>query len=346
MGLNFSMAGQESSLTQYSGVPKEKQMIGAMLENDVFAGTDNNYTNGARIEWMSSTDEDPNSFNACLGTLMGGTNASSSWRRFMGMGNSELLTQQWGVSLTQLIFTPELKSRKPLWGQHPYVGSLCLALTSIVKSEDRSNVFNVQVGWTGPSSLSKQCQRMIHTMLKMEQWPGWANQMPGECIFNFNFTRQYRLRFLESNSVCGLETDGLAYWFAQAGTIAIQGGGGFMLRFGKNLPNTGFSNSARSITPISSPFIYNKAYSSNWSLYGFIGGEVKYVGRNLYLDGPAFHSYPKYVQKFPFVASWSFGVGTRYKDLFLDVGWSFETKEYHTQRHIHGTACIQAKWAF
>lgn len=84
-----------------------------------------------------------------LGTVLGGTNASDSWRRFMGMNGSANLRQQWGLDLTQLMYTPEQKATYPIYNQHPYVGNLTLGLTSLVKDEDRANSLELQLGTTG-----------------------------------------------------------------------------------------------------------------------------------------------------------------------------------------------------
>lgn len=73
----------------------------------------------------------------------------------MGMNGSSNLRQQWGLDLTQLMFTPERKLREPIYGEHPYVGNLTLGLISLVKNEDRANVLELQLGTTGSPSLAK-----------------------------------------------------------------------------------------------------------------------------------------------------------------------------------------------
>lgn len=103
---------------------------------------------GVRFAWMSGTTSRSHSFSGMLGTVLGGTNASASWRRFMGMNGSPNLRQQWGLDLTQLMYTPEQKATYPIYNQHPYVGNLTLGLTSLVKNEDRANSLELQLGTT------------------------------------------------------------------------------------------------------------------------------------------------------------------------------------------------------
>lgn len=116
-----------------AAAPQEGPVISLHVENDMFVGDDDNYTSGVRIGWMSGTTAESRTFSGMLGTVLGGTNASDSWRRFMGMNGSSNLRQQWGLDLTQLMFTPERKLREPIYGEHPYVGNLTLGLISLVK---------------------------------------------------------------------------------------------------------------------------------------------------------------------------------------------------------------------
>lgn len=170
--------------TQQIEAPQEGPVISFHLENDMFVGDDDNYTNGVRFAWMSGTTSRSHTFSGMLGTVLGGTNASSSWRRFMGMNGSPNLRQQWGLDLTQLMYTPEQKATYPIYNQHPYVGNLTLGLTSLVKNEDRANSLELQLGTTGTNSLAKGSQHFIHKLWGMEQWPGWSNQLPGEMTAN------------------------------------------------------------------------------------------------------------------------------------------------------------------
>lgn len=76
----------------------------------------------------------------------------------------------------------------------------------------------------------------------------WSNQLPGEMTANLFFKRYYRLRGLEKRYSSGFETDALAYWHADAGTVKVQAGGGMSFRFGYNLGNTSPENSIRGAT--------------------------------------------------------------------------------------------------
>lgn len=338
------IAGMEP--LQADSAPQEGAVISFHLENDMVVGDDDNYTNGIRFGWMSGTTADSKTFSGALGTILGGTNASDSWRRFMGMNHSPNLRQQWGLDLTQLMFTPEKKSSAPIYGQRPYAGNLTLGLTSLVKNEDRANALELQIGTTGSSSLAKGSQHLIHKLFNMQQWPGWNNQIPGEVTANLFFKRYYRLRGLEKHYSSGFETDALAYWHMDAGTVKIQAGGGMTFRFGYNLGNTSAENSIRGATVAAAPFVYNRTSVSNWGYYGYLHGSARAVAHDLYLDGPVFHSFPEYVNKYPFVAEWGYGVGLRYKRTEFLFGLHYMTKEYTRQESMHCVGVLQLRHTF
>jgi hypothetical protein len=265
----------------------------------------------------------------------------------MGMKHSPHLRQQWGVNLTQIICTPETKSTQPLYDQHPYAGSLTLGLSSLVKNEDRANSFELQVGATGRPSLAKGSQHFIHKLWGMEQWPGWATQLPSEAVANVYFRRYYRLRCLETHNMSGWETDSLVYWHADAGTLRVQAGTGFSFRFGFNLGNTSPENSLRGAVSDAAPFVYNRTSSiSDWGYYFYLNGSVRVVAYDYYLDGPVFHDSPKYVDKYPVVAEWAYGFGVMYKNAQFIFGFHYATKEYKKQMNIDAIGSLQIRYTF
>lgn len=322
--------------------------IHLLIENDSPSGSDKDYTSGVSVGWVSSSTSynDSPSISSALGTLAGGTNASAGWSRFLGMDRTPALRQQWGLTLTQLMFTPENKRHYPLYNEHPYAGYLGLGIGTIVKNEDRANSLELQIGATGNASLAKNSQRRTHKILGEERWPNWSSQIPSEFAFCFYFKRYYRLRSLEYENAGGFQTDSLAYWHTDLGTVYLRGGIGFNYRFGYNLPSTGTGCSYAGGSLASSPFARSKKSISDWSYYGYAGLEGRVVGHDLFLDGPVFHSYPKYVNKYPLVADASLGFGIRYKEVDFLFGYTLRSKEYSTQCNPQLLGTFQIRYSF
>lgn len=350
----WAHGGTVSSIATQVGesIPQDRPTFGFQLENDFFAGKDKNYTNGVRLSYLSKScgegeDGFSNNMARTLGTLTGGTNASPAWSRFCGMERTPALRQQWAITLTQLMFTPEdINTSKPIIGQHPYAGYLALGIGTLVKNEDRANSFELQLGTTGKASLAEQAQDTIHRLWKMQTWPGWDNQLPSEFTFTFYFKRYYRLRFLESKSEGGFTTDGLAFWHADVGTVYVRAGAGMSIRYGYNLTDSSPDFAINGATYVSNPFVQKRDYSSNWSFYGFSGFTARAVAHDLFLDGTVFHDSPRYVDKYPVVADISTGFVVRYKRAELLAGYFLRTREYHNQEKLHVIGMVALKMSF
>lgn len=320
-----------NSPTESSQLPSSLVL---QLENDFFVGSDQDYTNGFRLSYLSSSK-----------TISHDSFLASD---LFCIDATPALQTQWGVSLSQLMFTPEHKTDHPLFNEHPYAGLLSLGLGGIVKNEERSNSFELQLGVTGQPSLAHSAQRRVHSFWGMEQWPSWRYQIPSEFAFCFNFKRDYRLHSLESTYSDGFATDGYFYWNADLGTIYVRGGGGINFRFGYNLPNdTPTDMTLAGGNFQTSPFAKTiPSVTSNWSVYGIMGASIRAVAHDIFLDGTVFHDTPYTVDKFPVVGSWYLGAGCRYKSLDVIFAFSWQTKEYHNQESLHCVGSAELRWSF
>ena len=74
--------GRPAGRNQQIEAPQEGSVISFHLEIDMFVGDDDNYTNGVRFAWMSGTTSRSHTFSGMLGTVLGGTHAADTWRRF------------------------------------------------------------------------------------------------------------------------------------------------------------------------------------------------------------------------------------------------------------------------
>lgn len=332
-------------------VPAEKASITILLENDLFAGHDRNYTNGFKMAYMSSTEDNNNLtwLSETMGTLAGGTCANSAWCGFMGIDTSKLVEHQWGITLTQLMFTPERNQSYtvPQYGQHPYAAWLALGATSIVKTEDRNNTLNVYAGMVGPAALGRPTQDFVHKVVESPKWKGWDNQIPNEFAFLISFESKYRLPFLETTSGSGnFSSDGFAAWNADIGNVYTRAGVNGYFRYGYNLPRNsafvGWDPSSHTVAP----FANMKEPVGNWSLYGFCGFSCRGVAYDIFLDGTMFRSSPVTVNKYPVVADIFIGVCFVYGDWEISFGHKRQTKEYSSQENPQWNGCLVLRYCF
>lgn len=74
------------------------------LDNDLFAGTDENYTNGARLAWISGS-RDPKQFGTvqrALRKLTGDAKSLKLFQRISGFRDLTNIEYNYGTSITQL----------------------------------------------------------------------------------------------------------------------------------------------------------------------------------------------------------------------------------------------------
>ncbi|MCC8021543.1 MAG: lipid A deacylase LpxR family protein [Akkermansia sp.] len=293
-------------------VPDDRYAFRIQLENDVFFGHDKDYTNGVRLEFTQRLENG----------------------------------DHYGISLTQLIFTPQHHAEGAVYGEHPYAGWLTAGGGYVFIEENCSTALEFQLGWTGRASIAEDCQWFIHELEHLEQWDGWGDQMPGEVTLQFSLRRNVRLKALEYNSAGGFQTDGLAYGRLEGGTVFVSGGAGLIYRFGRNLPPSVNDFTINGANYGVSPF-RNRGYDSGSnSYYGIAGVFGKYVVRNMFLDGSAFHDFDPHISKEPWIIDVYLGVGMRVDDIDYFFGAVYRSCQYKTQSGYTLFGSLQVKWNF
>lgn len=123
-------------------------------DNDLLAGTDRHYTNGARVELSGRLDP----------------RALPGW-----LAADEA---RWGLAAGQHIYTPEdLEAAEPAADDRPYAGLSYVALSvnrrvAALGLEDR---IELSLGVVGPSSGAQAVHRLAHEVFGSEKARGWCH---------------------------------------------------------------------------------------------------------------------------------------------------------------------------
>lgn len=133
-------------------------------DNDLLTGTDDGYTNGARIAFARelSADSDEHYFlQNTLRRLTGSERGDTlSDFRFPDEGS---VTFQYGIGLTQLMFTPENPNTPtPQKGERPYAGWLGLEFSLQASAGDSASTATLSIGTTGQLSYAEEAQKWVH----------------------------------------------------------------------------------------------------------------------------------------------------------------------------------------
>jgi lipid A 3-O-deacylase len=142
-------------------------------------GTDNAYTNGSRIDLFYVKKEKPRFL---IDRLM------------PKAGNNSSNIYGWGI--TQLMYTPNnIATTQYQPDDYPYSG--VLFATHSLYSYDNVKKYDMQtelaLGVSGPASLTKQAQTLVHHMIHYQVPMGWRYQKNNTLMLNLNFTAEKQL---------------------------------------------------------------------------------------------------------------------------------------------------------
>lgn len=331
----FSLALTGSALADgYNSLPDFGQgYLTFYLDNDLFGGEDRDYTNGARLSWISSDRKitDIGYIQRFLRPISGDYESLRAFQRVTGFEDPEKVRYNYGVSLTQLMFTPEDPSSftQPV-GQRRYAGWLGLGFSLHVKDDRILNSTELTIGTTGSNSYAEHTQDFIHSVRDFEKFNGWKDQIPNEITVDLSFVQKRRRDFLTYGSGI-LRMDGLTEWGTRLGTFRTDAHAGASVRFGYNLP-ADFSDARLSSTAYSHRYFgADSAYEGNWSAYFTAGAGGTGVLHDATLDGPLFHDFDTGNNREPFYAEIFGGFAVRYRAVEISYIHSLRSKEYEEQ---------------
>ncbi|MGD9660217.1 MAG: lipid A deacylase LpxR family protein [Porticoccaceae bacterium] len=317
--------------------------VNLYLENDLFGETDQNYTNGIRLSWVSpnltSYDNDPD-VPKWINTI------NNRFDKLLGF--KETPTRNLVISLGQSIYTPEtIEARELLVDERPYAGYLYLGFAYHGRTENRLDSVEVNLGIVGPSSLGEQAQDNIHNIRGLDKFQGWDNQLSDEPTLQLVY--ENKLRLFKHHLPTGLEQDFISHAGAALGSVAIYANAGGEYRFGWDLPEDFGTSAVRPGGDNSAPgkgdirlrhvdkFIYG--------LHGFISVDGRMVGRDIFIDGNTWENSHRLDREY-FVADIAVGFSFLVRNWKLSYAQVFRTKEFKGQprHHEYGSLTLSYTW--
>lgn len=339
--LVLAFAGNRASAgeTAPAGDEPSDHYLTFYLDNDLFGGKDQDYTAGARLSLISGERSllDLAPFRDQLERISawaGDQDSVSRWSGFAAENVEDKRLQfNYGLSLTQLMFTPEdpyATSQPP--GQRRYAGWLALGFSVHAGDEHALNSAELLLGTTGPRSLAEQTQDLIHEIRDIDQFQGWDDQIPNEFTLDLSLLQKRRLRLLE-RPVHDFSIDGFVEGNLRLGTFQTGARVGGLLRAGLHLPPD-FSDPRLNATAYShqlfGPGPAANAYP-DWSLYALAGANAGAVLFDATLDGPLFKNFETGNTREPWVAESYLGFGWRWREFEFSYVHTWRTETYEEQ---------------
>ncbi|WP_395075673.1 lipid A deacylase LpxR family protein [Hyphococcus sp.] len=281
-------------------------------ENDYFANTDRNYTNGLRLAYISGFKQ-PQGVSRWVADHILGAGESAGIRRGFALGHS--------------IYTPQDKAATaPLPDEHPYAGWLYGEYSVVVEQADIIDQFTLQAGIVGPSAQGKFVQNNWHDLIGGDPVNGWDNQIGDEPGVVISYDRKFRAVMSGGGDDFGFDVTP-SYGFS-TGNIQTNGRVGLMLRLGADLRNDYGPPRVR-------PSLAGGGYFSprdRFSWYLFAGAEGRAVAHDIFLDGSLFRSGDPSVDSNAFVGDFQIGVVFQVRRIQLAYTNVIRTREFTTQQ--------------
>lgn len=163
------------------------------IDNDTFAQSDDHYTNGLQLGWVSGY----------LQTYNEGPVPDIVARALQHLPAINRQGRQRFIShsLSHRIFTPnDTEAVAPITNDVPYSGLLFASLTAGAQDAEQMDAFTFYYGIAGPSARGEEVQNEFHRLIGADQVNGWDNQIHDEILLNAAYEYRRRLwRFGQSN---------------------------------------------------------------------------------------------------------------------------------------------------
>jgi len=306
--------------------PKDEQgILSVSIENDLFAETDQHYTNGIRFSYLSAESDLP-------GWLV---SVAEGFPLFERDGKRRV-----GFALGQTMYVPEdIRREIPDPQDRPYAGWLFGSIGVVSESDNRLDVLEVDFGVVGQVSQASRTQKFVHTITGSDQPKGWNSQLENEPGVVISYQRKWRAIY--EFSPFGMGADITPYVGGNAGNVLTQAVSGATMRLGFDLPADYGAPRVRPSLTGSDYFVPQRDFG--W--YLFAGVEGRAVLRNIFLDGNSFRDGPR-VDKKPLVGDVQLGIAMTVGDVRLAYTHVFATREFDGQKHGDAFGSFSASFRF
>lgn len=309
-------------------------------ENDAFANTDRDYTNGIKLTWSTPYRFDENDTNL----------PRWSYPIMNRLPYVKDTTRQRSLSLSmgQNIYTPEdIAETDLIEDDRPYAGILYLAFGFHSKKERRKDSWEFDIGMIGPHSYAEQTQNQVHNLIGSKQAQGWENQLDDELALEAIYETQWRL--LEGRNAGRFGYDVIPHVGARLGNAQFYVNAGAELRVGWNMARNFGTCPIRPgcetdsvVENFSNGSLFNQGQKG---IHFFIAADGRLVFRDIFLDGNTFHESHS-VEKNDFVADLMGGIGIVLGQVKISYAYVYRTKQFETQNEAQVFGAFTLSYSF
>ncbi|MEM6987581.1 MAG: lipid A deacylase LpxR family protein [Pseudomonadota bacterium] len=211
----------------------------ATLDNDLFVGSDDGYTNGLYVSLFEVNESELNP-----------PTRPDFWvyPLLWSMPSAGALGAVNAYTIGQTMSTPsDITIANPADDDLPYSALLAMTNSYVVANPVYADRASTTVGIVGPSALGEEAQKFVHQLIGSDEPLGWGTQLKDELVFQFSRARVWRKWVSET-----AHSDVLTSFDLSVGTIQSAVSAGFAFRYGRGLADsyaTTLFNSTRAANP-------------------------------------------------------------------------------------------------
>ena len=289
----FLIAQKIDNMTSFRDI-KSNHYFRYNYDNDFFASSDENYTQGYNFELVTPfLKKNPTNY------------------LFFKPKNNEY---KYGLSLEHIGFTPfNIKSEEIQVGDRPFAASIMLKSFAIATDTISKSRFisSLTVGLIGPGAFGKEMQVAIHKATGNTIPQGWINQIKNDVVLNYEVS--YEKKIAGYKNLFSLQTNSSL----RLGTLFTNASVGFNATLGIiNAPFTSFTT------------------KNKFQLYLYSQPIVTVVGYDATLQGGLFNTKSTYtipnnsIERF--TAQNNYGVVLQTKTMYFEYSRTSITREFNT----------------
>jgi len=318
----------EATCSAVPGVRELKnypEVFNVYYENDLFAGTDNNYTNGIKLSWVSANLADYIN-DPCLPKWVRQLNRFS---QTLQPGAFE--TRNMVVSFGQSMYTPTDNARSDLIANdRPYAGWLYLGFAYNARNAREMDTVEIDIGMVGPASLARQSQNTIHDWRGIDRFNGWDNQLNNE--LGIQFVKERKNKVLVISRADAPKIDAITHYGFSLGNVKTYLNAGLEMRIGSYLPDDFGTSPIRPASDSNAPLPINAARRlSNGGIHAFVGVDARAVAHNIFLDGNTFSNSHSVAKEY-LVGDVSAGIAWQWVGGKITYAQYWRSKEFRQQK--------------
>lgn len=301
------------------------EVFNLYYENDLFGGTDGNYTSGAKLSWVSANLADYIN-DPCLPKWVRQLNRFSQTLQPGAFESRNMV-----ISLGQSIYTPTDQYRRDLiTDDRPYAGWLYMAFAYNARNDRTMDTVEIDVGMVGPASLARQTQNAIHDWRDIDRFNGWDNQLKNE--LGIQFVQERKDKVLVISNAGGPKFDAITHYGFSVGNVKTYLNAGVEVRLGTFIPDDFGTSPIRPAGDSNAPLPLNATRRlSGGGIHTFVAVDARAVAHNIFLDGNTFSDSHSVAKEY-FVGDVSAGIAWQWAGGKITYAHYLRSKEFRQQK--------------